>query len=168
MLVAGCCLGSLAGLGDEALEQIMTEGVKAWWLPNLEKLPDGPEALPQRVKMFVAGLRGHLQPLHIEEDEEKVVIQMQPWRGQWIVAGAGGRLFFGEFEVGEVTGEVLELLHQLSRRMPGQYAPVQVDSYLRRERESSKFSFEDILSEELRLDRDEGDRPAKAKGTLEK
>ena len=44
----------------------------------------------------------------------------------------------------------------------------EVDSYLRREREGSKFSFEDILSEELRLDRDEGDRPAKAKGTLEK
>ncbi|MCC6763565.1 MAG: 30S ribosomal protein S1 [Deltaproteobacteria bacterium] len=44
----------------------------------------------------------------------------------------------------------------------------EVDSYLRRERESSKFSFEDILSEELRLDRDEGDRPAKAKGTFEK
>jgi small subunit ribosomal protein S1 len=31
----------------------------------------------------------------------------------------------------------------------------EVDSYLRRERESSKFSFEDILSEELRLDRDD-------------
>jgi small subunit ribosomal protein S1 len=44
----------------------------------------------------------------------------------------------------------------------------EVDSYLRRERESSKFSFEDILNEELRLDRDEGERPAKAKGTLEK
>jgi len=44
----------------------------------------------------------------------------------------------------------------------------EVDSYLRRERENSKFSFEDILSEELRLDRDEGDRPGKAKGTLEK
>jgi len=44
----------------------------------------------------------------------------------------------------------------------------EVDSYLRREREGAKFSFEDILSEELRLDRDEGDRPAKAKGTLEK
>ena len=42
----------------------------------------------------------------------------------------------------------------------------EVDSYLRRERESSKFSFEDILSEELRLDRD--DRPAKAKDTAEK
>ncbi|MBI3802113.1 MAG: hypothetical protein HY268_34725 [Deltaproteobacteria bacterium] len=71
--------------GDEALEQIMTEGVKAWWLLNLEKLPDGPDALAQRVKMFVAGLRGHLQPLHIEEDEEKVVIQMRP-------CGSGGRL----------------------------------------------------------------------------
>jgi predicted RNA-binding protein with RPS1 domain len=44
----------------------------------------------------------------------------------------------------------------------------EVDIYLQRERESSKFSFEDILSEELRLDRDEGDQPAKAKDTLEK
>jgi hypothetical protein len=71
--------------GDEVLEQIMDEGVKSWWLPNLEKLPDGPESLPQRVKMFVAGLRGHLQPLHIEEDDEKVVVQMRP-------CGSGGRL----------------------------------------------------------------------------
>jgi hypothetical protein len=78
--------------GDEALEQIMTEGVKAWWLPNLEKLPKGPETLPQRVKMFVAGLHGHLQPMNIEEDEEKVVIQMRP-------CGSGGRLVLeGKYE----------------------------------------------------------------------
>jgi small subunit ribosomal protein S1 len=44
----------------------------------------------------------------------------------------------------------------------------EVDSYLRRERESAKFSFEDILSEELRLDREEGDRSAKAKDEFEK
>jgi len=44
----------------------------------------------------------------------------------------------------------------------------EVDSYLRREREGAKFSFEDLLSEELRLDRDEGDRPAKAKGEADK
>ncbi|MBI3768053.1 MAG: 30S ribosomal protein S1 [Deltaproteobacteria bacterium] len=44
----------------------------------------------------------------------------------------------------------------------------EVDSYLRREREGSKFSFEDILSEELRLDRDEGDQPAKAKSDSDK
>ncbi len=78
--------------GDEALDQIMTEGVKAWWLPNLEKLPKGLETLPQRIKMFVAGLRGHLQPMHIEEDEEKVVIQMRP-------CGSGGRLVLeGKYE----------------------------------------------------------------------
>ncbi|MCS6926241.1 MAG: hypothetical protein NZ578_10130 [Candidatus Binatia bacterium] len=71
--------------GDEVLEAVMTAGVKAWWLPNLEKFPQGPEALPHRIKMFVAGLRGHLQPLHIEEDDEKVVIQMRP-------CGSGGRL----------------------------------------------------------------------------
>jgi small subunit ribosomal protein S1 len=44
----------------------------------------------------------------------------------------------------------------------------EVDNYLRREREGAKFSFEDILSDELRLDRDEGDQPAKAKDELEK
>lgn len=71
--------------GDEVLEQIMTEGVKAWWLPTLQRFPEGPEALRHRVKMFVAGLHGHLQPLHIQEDDEKVVIQMRP-------CGSGGRL----------------------------------------------------------------------------
>lgn len=81
--------------GDQVLEEAMTEGVKAWWLPNLEKLPPGAEAFRQRVKMFVAGLRGHLQPLHIEEDDEKVVIQMRP-------CGSGGRLVLeGKYEGSE-------------------------------------------------------------------
>ena len=44
--------------GDEVLEEIMTEGVKAWWLPNLEKMPHAPQDLPRKIKMFVAGLRG--------------------------------------------------------------------------------------------------------------
>jgi hypothetical protein len=78
--------------GDDVLEEAMTAGVKAWWLPNLEKLPQGSEAFRQRVKMFVAGLRGHLQPLHIEEDDEKVVVQMRP-------CGSGGRLVLeGKYE----------------------------------------------------------------------
>lgn len=80
--------------GDEVLDEIMTEGVKAWWGPTLEKMPDtAPDASPEqraenmkkKIKMFVAGLRGHLQPMHIEEDDEKVVIQMRP-------CGSGGRL----------------------------------------------------------------------------
>lgn len=78
--------------GDAALEEAMTAGVGAWWLPNLEKFPKGAEALRQRIKMFVAGIHGHLQPLHIEEDDDKVVIQMQP-------CGSGGRLALeGKYE----------------------------------------------------------------------
>lgn len=78
--------------GDQALEEIMTAGVKAWWTPNLEKMAEGSPTLQQRIKMFVAGLRGHLQPMHIEEDEEKVVIQMRP-------CGSGGRLVLeGKYE----------------------------------------------------------------------
>jgi hypothetical protein len=78
--------------GDQTLEEIMTAGVKAWWTPNLEKMAEGSPTLQQRIKMFVAGLRGHLQPMHIEEDEEKVVIQMRP-------CGSGGRLVLeGKYE----------------------------------------------------------------------
>lgn len=77
--------------GDQVLDEIMTEGVKAWWLPNLEKMAAS-STLSQRIRMFVAGLRGHLQPMHIEEDDEKVVIQMQP-------CGSGGRLVLeGKYE----------------------------------------------------------------------
>src|SRR5712691_10801791 len=68
--------------GDKALEEAMDDGVKAWWGPSLDKMPQDVRA---RVKMFAAGLRGHLQPMHIEEDDEKVVIQMRP-------CGSGGRL----------------------------------------------------------------------------
>jgi hypothetical protein len=78
--------------GDQALEEAMDEGVKAWWLPNLQKMPQEAEALRARVKMFVAGLRAHLQPLHIEEDAEKITIQMHP-------CGSGGRLVLeGKYE----------------------------------------------------------------------
>jgi len=77
--------------GDQVLDEVMTEGVRAWWLPNLEKMSQS-STLSQRIKMFVAGLRGHLQPMHIEEDEEKVVIQMRP-------CGSGGRLVLeGKYE----------------------------------------------------------------------
>lgn len=78
--------------GDQALEEAMEAGVKAWWLPNLDKLPADAAALRARVKMFVAGLRAHLQPLSIVEDDEKIVIQMHP-------CGSGGRLVLeGKYE----------------------------------------------------------------------
>ncbi len=78
--------------GDQALEEAMEAGVKAWWLPNLDKMPAEATALRARVKMFVAGLRAHLQPLNIVEDDEKIVIQMRP-------CGSGGRLVLeGKYE----------------------------------------------------------------------
>jgi hypothetical protein len=70
--------------GDEALEDIMTDGIRAWWTPLSRSLPRGPEHYEQRVKMFVAGLRGHLQPMDIVEDDEKIEIRMKP-------CGSGGR-----------------------------------------------------------------------------
>lgn len=78
--------------GDEALEEGMTAWVKCWWLAALERYPKGPDKLRHRVKMFAAGLRGHLQRMHIQEDDEKVVIQMEP-------CGSGGRLVLeGKYE----------------------------------------------------------------------
>jgi hypothetical protein len=70
--------------GDDALEEIMTDGIRAWWTPLSRSLPRGPADYEQRVRMFVAGLRGHLQPLEIIEDDEKIEIRMQP-------CGSGGR-----------------------------------------------------------------------------
>jgi len=40
----------------------------------------------------------------------------------------------------------------------------EMETYLQREREGARFSFEDILGGELRLDRDESERPGKNKG----
>ncbi|MGH7931596.1 MAG: hypothetical protein ACREQN_00365 [Candidatus Binataceae bacterium] len=78
--------------GGQVLEEAMDEGVKSWWLPNLEKMPQEDAALRARVKMFVGGLRAHLQPLHIEEDDEKITIEMRP-------CGSGGRLVLeGKYE----------------------------------------------------------------------
>jgi hypothetical protein len=78
--------------GDKVLEETLDAGVKSWWGPNLEKMPQGAEALRGRVKMFASGLKAHLQPLHIEEDDEKIVMQMRP-------CGSGGRLILeGKYE----------------------------------------------------------------------
>jgi hypothetical protein len=71
--------------GDEALDEIMCEGVKAWWKPIVASLPQGAEALPARIKMLASGLHGHLQPLEITEDEDKIEIKLCP-------CGSGGRL----------------------------------------------------------------------------
>ena len=57
-------LSEVAGRhGDEELEHVMVEGVRAWWKPIIDSMPKDPESMPSRIKMFVSGLHGHLQPL---------------------------------------------------------------------------------------------------------
>lgn len=78
--------------GDAVLQEALIESARAWWLPILARMPKGREGLKHRIKMYVAGLRGHLQPLAIREDDETVTIQMKP-------CGSGGRLILeGKYE----------------------------------------------------------------------
>jgi hypothetical protein len=84
--------------GDDALATALKESAKSFWLPILAKMPkaaagEGDTApTKKRIRMFVAGLRGHLQPLAIREEEDRVVVQMRP-------CGSGGRLVLeGHYE----------------------------------------------------------------------
>ncbi len=71
--------------GEPALEAALVASARKWWLPILAKMPKGREGLKKRIKMYVAGLRGHLQPIEVLEDDAKVTLRMRP-------CGSGGRL----------------------------------------------------------------------------
>ena len=71
--------------GDEALYEAMHQGCGAWFKPMVE-LYSETEDFRRRVQMLVMGLRGHLQPMKVEEDDEKVCITMVP-------CGSGERIF---------------------------------------------------------------------------
>ena len=69
------------------------------------------------------------------------------------------------FEVGnEVEAEVIHIdprEHKMGlsvKALRRSEERVEMEAYLQRERDGSRFSFEDILGEELRLDRDDGDQ----------
>ncbi|MBU2551554.1 MAG: hypothetical protein KKB20_24295 [Proteobacteria bacterium] len=68
--------------GDEALGEVMGETTKGF----AERLADRYEgkSLKRKVQILLAGLRGHLQPLRVEEDDEKIAIIPSP-------CGSGGR-----------------------------------------------------------------------------
>jgi len=70
--------------GDEALYQALKEVMA----PGLDELLSSYEKadFKRRVQMMAMGLRGHLQPITVEEDDEKVCIKMHP-------CGSGQRLF---------------------------------------------------------------------------
>jgi hypothetical protein len=70
--------------GDQALYDSLSEGCRSWVQPLLELYENTPEP-GKRARMLATGLRGHLQPLEIEEDDEKFIFRMVP-------CGSGGRL----------------------------------------------------------------------------
>jgi len=63
-------------------------------------IPSGETGIRERVLGLVSGLRGHLQPITVREDDEKITVTMEP-------CGSGERLIqMGGYEVG--LGKVKE------------------------------------------------------------
>jgi hypothetical protein len=69
--------------GDEVLYQALKESCSSWLKPLTELYAN--KDIRQKVELLAGGLRGHLQPLEIKEDDEKFVLSMHP-------CGSGGRL----------------------------------------------------------------------------
>lgn len=70
--------------GDEVLQKAFTEAVGSW----IKQMSEGyakEENPSRRLQMLVYGLKGHGQPVKVEEDDEKFTLTMQP-------CGSGGRL----------------------------------------------------------------------------
>lgn len=94
--------------GDDALFEAHRMAMK----PGMDELLSGYEKADfrRKVQMMAAGLRGHLQPITVEEDDEKVSIKMHP-------CGSGQRLF--ESGAYEPTGplKVIDKPHCLTYGM---------------------------------------------------
>jgi hypothetical protein len=76
--------------GDRALYETLRAGCDAWVTPLARRY--AAKDLKTRVRMLVAGLRGHLHPLRVEEDDEKFVVYLKP-------CGSGGRMILnGAYE----------------------------------------------------------------------
>lgn len=72
--------------GDETLESVLRETCPAVVVDAAIQLAEIPqEDHRAKAELIVKGLRGHLSPMKIEEDDEKFTIEMQP-------CGSGGRL----------------------------------------------------------------------------
>ena len=68
--------------GDETLSKALEETVSNFTNRVADRYAHKDPG--RQVKILAAGLRGHLQPLQIEEDEEKFIIKLAP-------CGSGGR-----------------------------------------------------------------------------
>jgi hypothetical protein len=69
--------------GEETLYEAMREGCSRWFRPLAQAYEKAD--FRRKVEMLAMGLRGHLQPMEVTEDHEKVCITMHP-------CGTGERL----------------------------------------------------------------------------
>ena len=69
--------------GDEVLDEALTQGMESWLRALGSVYPKND--LRRSVELLARGLKGHLQPLKIEEDSEKITVTQIP-------CGSGGRL----------------------------------------------------------------------------
>ena len=67
--------------GDEALSEVLEETVKGFTDRHTDRYEG--KSLKRRIQIMMAGLRGHLQPIKIEEDDEKFTLTIDP-------CGSGG------------------------------------------------------------------------------
>jgi hypothetical protein len=76
--------------GDKALYDALKQGCQPWIGPFAKGYVG--KDIKQQARMLFMGLRGHLQPLKITEDDEKFTVLMTP-------CGSGGRLVInGDYE----------------------------------------------------------------------
>jgi hypothetical protein len=76
--------------GDEALYKINHKSCSFWLKTLLKQYSEAP--LRRKVEMLASGLKGHLVPLRLDEDNEKFTITMLP-------CGSGGMLALqGEYK----------------------------------------------------------------------
>jgi hypothetical protein len=68
--------------GDKALSEALQETVSGFTKRLADRYAN--KSAGRKLEILAAGLRGHLQPLQIEEDEEKFTIKLSP-------CGSGGR-----------------------------------------------------------------------------
>ncbi len=73
--------------GDQVLQEALKESCSVWLKPvaELYQQCDQEGNHRRKAELLAAGLRGHLMPVKIEEDEEKFIFEMEP-------CGSGGRL----------------------------------------------------------------------------
>jgi len=95
--------------GDQALDDALRKGLSPRFKEMVEAY--GQADFRRKVEMFAMGLRGHLQPVEIEEDDEKVCLTMHP-------CGSGERLIQEGAYKAPKNFSIVKQLHPMTYSRP--------------------------------------------------